>query len=280
MSPPKIQACIIGWPVAHSRSPLIHGYWLKKYGIDGSYTKRAVQPDDVANFLRHMREEGLAGCNVTIPHKEAAYAAAVETTAGARAVAAANTLWFEGDRLCADNTDGAGFLRHLRASVPGFDASGCAVAVLGAGGGARGVIHAILTAGAAEVRIFNRTRDRADTVARHFGPRVKPYDWRDRIDCSRDVGLLINATSLGMHGSAGLDMPLAQLVDRCVVADLVYVPLETPLLAAARARGLAAIDGLGMLLHQATPGFEKWFGVKPEVTDELRAIIVADIEGR
>jgi shikimate dehydrogenase len=280
MSPAKIQACIIGWPVAHSRSPLIHGYWLKKYGIDGSYVRRPVRPEEAADFFRHMREENLAGCNVTIPHKAAAFAAAEKKSEAARAMGVANTLWFEGDRLCADNTDGAGFVRHLRASLPQFDAGGSAVVVLGAGGGARGVIHAMLEAGAPEVRIFNRTRDRADVVARHFGSRVKPYDWHDRVDRSRDVGLLINATSLGMHGTEALDMPLQQLPDACIVADLVYVPLLTPLLASARARGLATVDGLGMLLHQATPGFEKWFGVKPEVTDELRAIIVADIEGR
>jgi shikimate dehydrogenase len=152
--------------------------------------------------------------------------------------------------------------------------------MLGAGGAARCVIHAVLDAGAREVRVFNRTRDRADVVAHHFGSRVKPHDWRDRIDRSRDAGLLINATSLGMHGAADLDMPVEQLADDCVVADLVYVPLLTPLLAAALMRGLVTVDGLGMLLHQATPGFEKWFGVAPEVTDELRSIIVADIEGR
>ena len=280
MNARKIQACIIGWPVAHSRSPLIHGHWLNKYGIDGSYVKRPVRPEEIAAFFRGMREEGLAGCNVTIPHKEAAFSAAAEKSDAARAMGVANTLWFEDGRLCADNTDGAGFMRHLGASVPHFDAGGCAVAVLGAGGGARGVVHAVLAAGASEVRIFNRTRDRADTVARHFGSRVMAYDWRDRVERAREVGLLINATSLGMHGSEPLDMPVVQLAERCVVADLVYVPLETPLLAAARARGLAAIDGLGMLLHQATPGFEKWFGVRPEVTDELRAVVVADIEGR
>ena len=280
MNAGKIQACIIGWPVAHSRSPLIHGYWLKKYGIDGSYVKRPVRPEDVVSFLRDMRKEGFAGCNVTIPHKEAAFAAAGEKSEAARAMGVANTLWFEGSRLCADNTDGAGFVRHLQASTPGFDARGSAVAVLGAGGGARGVIHAMLEEGAPEVRVFNRTRDRADVVARHFGSRVKPYDWRDRVDRTRDVGLLINATSLGMHGADALEMPLVQLPDTCIVADLVYVPLLTPLLAAAQARGLVSVDGLGMLLHQATPGFERWFGVKPEVTDELRAIIVADIEGR
>jgi shikimate dehydrogenase len=279
MSLAKIQACIIGWPVAHSRSPLIHGYWLKKYGIDGSYTKRPVRPEEIASFFRDMRKEGFAGCNVTIPHKEAAYAAAAERSEAARAMGVANTMWFEAGRLCADNTDGAGFVRHLHASVPKFDAGGSAVAVLGAGGGARGVIHAMLEAGAPEVRLFNRTRERADVVARHFGRQVKSYDWGERADRSREAGLLINATSLGMHGAADLDMPLGQLADVCVVADLVYVPLLTPLLAAARARGLLTVDGLGMLLHQATLGFEKWFCVAPEVTDELRAIIVADIEG-
>src|SRR5690349_821175 len=161
MSAPKIQACIIGWPVAHSRSPIIHGYWLKKYGIDGSYTKRAVEPGEVGGFLRNLALEGLAGCNVTIPHKQAAYAAAAERTDAARAVAVANTLWLEGGRLHADNTDGIGFVRHLRASAPRFDASTQAVTVLGAGGAARCVIHAMLEWGAPEVRVFNRTRDRA-----------------------------------------------------------------------------------------------------------------------
>jgi shikimate dehydrogenase len=269
----------VGWPVAHSRSPIIHGYWLKKYAIAGSYTRRAVPPGEEVAFFGRLREEGLVGCNVTIPHKGAALAAAHASTEGARAVGVANTLWLEGDRLWADNTDGAGFLQHLRATVPTFAASASAVAVLGAGGGARGVIHGLLQAGGREVRLFNRTRDRADAVARHFARGVKAYDWQERADRSRDVGLLINATSLGMQGAPALEMPLAQLDARCIVADLVYVPLETPLLAAARERGLAAVDGLGMLLHQAVPGFKRWFGVTPEVTDELRAIIVANIEG-
>jgi shikimate dehydrogenase len=274
------KACVIGWPIAHSRSPMIHGYWLRKYGIAGSYTKQPVRPEDVVAFLRGLRERGLAGCNVTIPHKEAAFAVAAERTAAAHAVGAANTLWFEGGRLAADNTDSFGFMNHLRSSVPGFDARGCAVAVLGAGGSSQAIIHATLDAGAAEVRVFNRTRERADALARHFGSRVGPHDWRDRVDRSRDVGLLVNATSLGMEGTPGLDMPLTQLWHACIVADLVYVPLETPLLAAARARGLVAVDGLGMLLHQATPGFEKWFGVAPEVTPELRDLVVADLGGR
>ena len=273
------RACIIGWPVDHSRSPMIHGYWLKRYRIDGSYVKQPVRPGEVSAFVQSMRKQGLAGCNVTIPHKEAAYAAAAVTMPAARAVAAGNTLWFEDDRLVADNTDAAGFMSHLRATVPGFDARRSPVAVLGAGGAARGIIYAFLDAGAPEVRIFNRTRQRADAVARHFGARAKPHDWADRVDRSREVGVLVNATSLGMHGGPLLDMPLDQLDDACIVAELVYVPLVTPLLAAARERGFATVDGLGMLLHQAVPGFEKWFGVAPEVTDELRALLVADIEG-
>jgi shikimate dehydrogenase len=280
MTQAGIRACVIGWPIAHSRSPLIHGYWLRKYGIDGSYVKQPVRPDDVVDFLRGMREQGLAGCNVTIPHKETAFAAAAERRPAARAVASANTLWFEGDRLVAESTDGVGFMADLKARFPSFDAKGCAVAVLGAGGAARAIIHAFLEAGAAEVRVFNRTRSRADVVARHFGPSVKPHDWSQRIDRSREVRMLVNATSLGMKGGVALDMSLDHLDAASIVADLVYVPLVTPLLAAARARGLGALDGLGMLLHQAVPGFAKWFGVTPQVTDELRALIVADIEGR
>jgi shikimate dehydrogenase len=276
----RIEACIIGWPVAHSRSPLIHGYWLEKYGINGSYVKRPVRPEEVTAFLHSMRAEGLAGCNVTIPHKEAAFAAAAETLPAARAMGAANTLWFEGGRLIADNTDGAGFMSHLLALAPQLDVSARPVAVLGAGGSARAIVYALLAAGAPEVHVFNRTRERADALARHFGARVRPHDWRDRVAGAREAGLLVNATALGMHGGGELDMPLDGLRPDCVVSDLVYVPLETPLLAAARARGLVAVDGLGMLLHQAVPGFEKWFGVRPSVTEELRAIVVADIEGR
>ena len=271
------RACVIGWPVAHSRSPLIHGYWLQRYGIEGEYTKQPVRPEDVAGFLANFAKYGLAGCNVTLPHKEAAFAAAAVKREAARAVGAANTLWLEDGRLVADNTDGAGFMANLRACAPQFAAKGGAVAILGAGGAARALVHALLEAGAAEVRVFNRTRDRADGVARHFGSRAKARDWQDRVDATADVGLLVNATSLGMTGTGPLDMDVAALADGCVVADIVYVPLVTPLLRAAQARGLPAVDGLGMLLHQAVPGFEAWFGVRPEVTGELRALIVADI---
>lgn len=272
------RACVIGWPVAHSRSPLIHGFWLKQYAIDGSYVRHPVKPEDLPGFLRSMREQGFAGCNVTLPHKEAAFAAVDETRPAARAVAAVNTLWYEDGWLIGDNSDSAGFMSHLRASAPNFDPKNRTVMVLGAGGGARAIIHALLEAGAPEVRVFNRTRARADNIARHFGPRVVAYDWSERLERSRGVGALINATSLGMQGGDALEMDLTMLGDDCVVADIVYVPVVTPLLGAARARGLVTVDGLGMLMHQAVTGFEKWFGVRPQVTDELRALLVADIE--
>jgi shikimate dehydrogenase len=273
------RACVIGWPVAHSRSPLIHGYWLNKYGIDGSYVRQPVEPGGVAQFLRTMRDQGFAGCNVTLPHKEAAFAAAAEKRPAARAVEVANTLWFEGDRLIADNTDSPGFMNNLRASAPVLELSGQSVSVLGAGGAARAIVYALLEAGVSEVRTFNRTRSRADAVATYFGARVKALDWSQRGDRSRDAALLVNTTSLGMKGAGALNMEVAGLDNNCVVADIVYVPLETPLLAAARARGLTAVDGLGMLLHQAVPGFEKWFGVRPEVTEDLRALVERDIRG-
>jgi shikimate dehydrogenase len=257
------RAGVIGWPVSHSRSPLIHGYWLQRYGIDGTYERHPVEPKDIANFLSTLRDRGFAGCNVTQPHKEAALAAASETRPAARAAGAANTLWFEAGRLVADNTDSAGFMNSLAAALPALQLDGATVSVVGAGGAARGIVFALLERGVGEVRIFNRTRDRAEAVAATFGPRVKPHDWSDRADRSRDASLLVNTTSLGMKGAGPLDMDVSALDSNCAVADIVYVPLETPLLAAARARGLAAVDGLGMLLHQAVPGFEKWFGVRP-----------------
>ena len=271
------RACVIGWPIAHSRSPLIHGHWLRTYGIDGSYVKQPVRPDDIVSFLGNLGDHGFVGCNVTLPYKQTAYAVAAEKHPAARAVAAANTLWLDGGRLVADNTDGIGFMNHLWASVPAFEPTRCVAAVLGAGGAARAIVHAFLEAGVSEVRVFNRTRERADAIATHFGPRVQAFDWEQRVGRSADVGILVNATSLGMTGSAPLDMDVASLANACIVADIVYAPLTTPLLAAARRRGLIAVDGLGMLLHQAVPGFERWFGVRPQVTDELRDLIVADL---
>jgi len=273
------RACVIGWPVAHSRSPLIHGYWLQRYGIDGSYVRHPVEPGNVGGFLHTLRDQGFAGCNVTLPYKEAAFAAASQARPAARAAGAANTLWFEGDKLVADNTDSAGFMNSLSAAQPALQIGGATISILGAGGAARGIVFALLERGAGEVRIFNRTRARADALAAAFGARVTAHDWRERADRSRDSFLLVNTTSLGMKGAGTLTMDVSVLDPGCVVADIVYVPLETPLLAAARARGLAAVDGLGMLLHQAVPGFEKWFGVRPDVTAELHALIERDIEG-
>jgi len=274
------KACIIGWPVAHSRSPLIHGYWLRRYAIDGSYGKQPVPPGEVAAFLDRLRAQGFAGCNVTVPHKEAALAAARRQSPAARAVGAANTLWYEEGELACDNTDAAGFMSHLAAAAPAFKPEACARAcVLGAGGAARAVIYALLGAGVKSVALVNRTPARADRVAAFFGPRVKAYAWSDANACAREAQILVNATTLGMHGTQpGLEIDLTGLEAGSVVADLVYVPLVTPLLVAAKARGLVAVDGLGMLLHQAVPGFEKWFGVRPEVTAELRAVLIADIE--
>ena len=275
-----IRAGVIGWPVGHSRSPLIHGYWLKRYGIDGSYDRHAVEPGAAAAFVLGMRDRGLAGCNVTLPHKEAVYAAADETLPAARAAGAANTLWFENDRLIADNTDAAGYLNSLLAAVPSLDLAGKTVAILGAGGAARGIIFALLGAGVGSVFVFNRTHARADAVAAYFGAKVRAHYWADRVTGSREVDLIVNTTALGLAGGEPLDIDVSLLKASCIVSDIVYVPLDTPLLAAARARGLQTVDGLDMLLHQAVPGFEKWFGVRPEVTAELRALLVRDIEGR
>jgi len=273
------RACVIGWPISHSRSPLIHGYWLARYGIDGSYERLAVQPEEAHDFLRNLRARGYAGCNVTIPHKETAYAVAADVRPAARASGAANTLWYEGNRLVADNTDGAGFMSNLRAAVPDLKVDGAIVSVIGAGGAARGIVFALLESGVGEIRVFNRTRPRAEAIARYFGPKVEVSNWSQRIRDSCDASLFVNTTPLGMPGTDPMDVDVGALGENCVVADVVYVPIMTPLLAAARRRGLAIVDGLGMLLHQAVPGFERWFGVRPEVTDELRAMLVRDIEG-
>lgn len=272
------RACVIGWPIAHSRSPMIHGWWLQRYGIAGTYTREPVRPEELAGFLGHLAQRGFVGCNVTIPHKEEAFRLADRRLAAAQAIGAANTLWLEGDTLVADSTDGEGFMANLKATAPGFTAEGRPVAVLGAGGAARSIVHALLEDGAAEVRIINRTLARAEALTAHFGSRVSPIVWDEKERACRDAALVVNTTSLGMTGQAPLDFDVAGLAEGTVVADIVYVPLLTPLLAAARARGLPIVDGLGMLLHQAVPGFARWFGVRPEVTPELRALIVADLE--
>ena len=272
------RACVIGWPVEHSRSPLIQRYWLKLYGIDGAYEKEAVRPEDFASFLGSLAARGYAGANVTLPHKEAALRAAAIADEAARAIGAANTLWLDQTgRLCASNTDAYGFMTNLDEEAPGWNEGRRPVLVLGAGGAARAILYSLLAAGASRILLANRTRERAEALAQGFGPSVHVVDWEDRNRALVGCGLLVNATSLGMTDKEPLDIDLAALPQDAVVADIVYSPLETKLLAAARARGNRTVDGLGMLLHQAVPGFERWFGVRPEVTPALRAHATASL---
>jgi len=272
------RACVIGWPVEHSRSPLIHLYWLKRYCIDGAYAKEAVRPEDLAEFLGSLGAQGYAGANVTLPHKEAALRLAAVVDEAARTIGAANTLWLDqAGRLCASNTDSYGFITNLNELAPGWNEGRRPVMVLGAGGAARAILHGLLNEGASRILLANRTRGRAEALAQAFGPAVTVIDWEDRERALSGCGLLVNATSLGMTGKEPLDIDLAALPSEAVVADIVYSPLETRLLASARARGNRAVDGLGMLLHQAVPGFERWFGIRPEVTAELTAYVAATL---
>jgi shikimate dehydrogenase len=271
------RACVIGWPIEHSRSPLIHGYWLRRYGIHGNYTKIAVAPGDVETFLRSLDRNGFAGCNVTVPHKEVAFRLADVKEPSAIAAGAANTLWLEAGQLHAANTDTYGFMANLAHRVPDWNKSGRAVSILGSGGAARAIVHGFLEAGITDVRVFNRTQARAEALSDFFGARVRAYAWDERNRRSRDVAVLVNTTTIGMKGAGTLDIDFAALDRDCVVSDIVYVPLETAFLKDARRSGLRTADGLGMLLHQAVPGFEKWFGTRPEVTEDLYAAIAADI---
>lgn len=268
-------ACLIGWPVGHSRSPLIHRHWLRTLGIAGDYRAEAVPPDEVAAFVSTLRQRGYVGANVTIPHKERVLALAAPDER-ARAVGAANTLWFEDGRLRATNTDVEGFIHNLDAAAPGWNSAGTAL-VLGAGGSARAVIFGLLERGAERVFVANRTLARGGELAALFGHCVEAVGWDAINRLMPGVDLLVNTTSLGMVGQPPLEVALDSLPAHAVVADLVYAPLVTPLLAAARARALRTADGLGMLLHQAVRGFALWFGRTPQVTGELRALVEADL---
>jgi shikimate dehydrogenase len=268
-------ACLIGWPAAHSRSPLIHHHWLRKLDIAGGYTIEAVPPEEFAEFVLHLSHHGFVGANVTIPHKERALALAAPD-ARATAVGAANTLWYEDGQLQATNTDVEGFIDNLDAAAPGWDQADEAL-VLGAGGSARAVVFGLIERGIKRIHLANRSTDRAEALAAQFGPKVEPVAWDMVADRLPRAGLLVNTTSLGMSGQGALDIDIAALPPKAVVSDLVYVPLMTPLLAAAEARGLRTADGLGMLLYQAVRGFELWFGQRPQVTAELRALVEADL---
>ncbi len=271
------RAFVVGWPIAHSRSPMIHGYWLKQHGLPGSYERVAVEPENINAFLSGLGASGFVGGNVTVPHKEAAFRLADRRDTVADKLQAVNTLWLEGGKLCATNTDAEGFIANLDASAPGWDRSAKSALVLGAGGAARAVIWSLAERGL-DVHVVNRSRARADDLAAQFEG-VTAHDWSDAPALLEATDVLVNTTPLGMDGKDELDLDLAPLSTDALVTDIVYAPLITPLLARARARGNAIVDGLGMLLHQAVPGFERWFGVRPEVTPELRALIVADLTG-
>ena len=275
MSDERKAVCIIAWPAGHSRSPLIHNYWINQHKLNAEYRREAVPPGKLAEFLTQLREHGYIGGNVTVPHKQAALAL-TEPDERARAVGAANTLWYDDDTLRSTNTDVEGFLANLDAATPGWDRGLETAAVLGAGGGARAVVFALIQRNVGRIYVINRSLERAEALERKFGARVRVAGWDETTGLLGGAGLLVNTTTLGMVGQPPLELNL-----RCppslVVADLVYAPLETGLLKLARARGLRTADGLGMLLHQAVRGFERWFGVRPEVTPELRALVEADL---
>ncbi len=269
-------AGVIGWPVSHSRSPRLHGHWLKTYGIDGAYVPLAVPPTRIEDAIRALPALGFAGANVTVPHKEAAARLADDVDDFARRLGAANTLVVKPDgRIAASNSDAFGFLENLRQRAPGFRANAGPVVVLGSGGAARAVVVALADAGAPEIRIVNRTLARASGLC-HLAPSVaRAMPWPDMAAALADAVLLVNTTSLGMEGQPPLEIDLGRLPPRALVNDIVYTPLETALLASAAARGNPVVDGLGMLLHQARPGFKAWFGREPEVTDDLRRVVLA-----
>jgi shikimate dehydrogenase len=276
MSNGERAACVVGWPIKHSRSPLIHGYWIKHYGVDAAYRREEVSPQAFPEFITHLPDHGYVGANITLPHKEAALALS-EPDDRARAVGASNTLWFEGERLLSTNTDVEGFTANLDAAVPGWDSGSGEALVLGAGGSARAVVYGLIERGFEKIHLVNRRPERAEALRVRFGPTVQTAHHAALPRLLARAALLVNTTSLGMSGQPPLNIDLAPLPRDAVVADLVYVPLETALLAQAHARGLATADGLGMLLHQAVRGFHLWFGLRPEVTAELRAVVEADL---
>lgn len=271
------KAFVVGHPVAHSRSPLIHNYWLAEHGLNGSYERIDVAPDDFASFLASLVEQGFVGGNVTIPHKETAFAAIGERDEAAEAIGAINTIWTKDARLLGSNTDAFGFSANLDDKAPQWR-NGTRACVLGAGGAARAIVYALIQAGFEEIIVINRNLDRARYLSEAFGPKLRPLGW-SAVDSALDsVDLLINTTSLGMGGTEFPVLPLGRLSADAIVTDIVYTPLRTPLLSQAERAGLKTVDGLGMLLHQAVPGFEKWFGKRPVVTPALRDHVLADME--
>jgi shikimate dehydrogenase len=272
------KACVIGSPISHSRSPLIHGYWLKSHGIVGRYEKREVKPEELPAFLNALIAEGYVGCNVTVPLKEEAARLIPNLSDDARFLGSANTVYFEDGSLHATTTDGDGFYNNLVATIPDFEPDGKTVLMLGAGGSARAILSKLRHLPFAKILIANRTETRAKDLASKLGTKAQAVAFSSISNHLPRIGLLVNTTTQGMNGKDDIDLPLEKLHSDAVVADIVYVPLETNLLYQARTLGLRTVDGLGMLLHQAVPGFEKWFGRKPEVTQELYDLVARDID--
>lgn len=276
---PQVQhaplAGVIGWPIAHSRSPQLHRHWLAQYQLPGDYIPIPVRPDDLADVLRILPRMGFVGANLTIPHKEAALQLADNVTDRAALIGAANTLIFHEDgKIHADNTDGYGFIANLLQHAPDWRADQGAAAVIGAGGASRAVVASLLESGAPELRITNRTKLRAEQIKAEFGAKVVVYDWAQIGNMLDGARTIVNATSMGMTGKSPLRLPFDALSPDALVTDLVYTPLMTDFLTAAKDRGCQIVDGLGMLLHQAAPGFERWFGKRPEVDDVLRQAVL------
>jgi len=273
-----IKVCVIGWPISHSRSPLIHGYWLKQHRIVGSYTRQPVEPSALNAFLSGFSDAGYAGCNVTIPHKENTYRLVTPADETTERLGAVNTVFVREGKVFGTNTDGEGFINSLYQSAPGLSLGNARAVVIGAGGASLAVVNAILEQGASEVAVANRTIEKAHALRQRFGPRVVPLEWERMADQLSECSLLVNTTSLGMKGQPGIDLDLARLSPSAVVSDIVYTPLRTRLLQDAARRGNIVVEGLGMLLHQAVRGFSLWFGVTPEVTPELHALVARDID--
>ena len=269
-------AAVIGSPIAHSRSPALHGYWLKRYGLRGFYVPMDIAQADLAEALRMMPKMGFVGANVTIPHKEAILNIADVITDRAALIGAANTLIFRKDgKIQADNTDGAGFIANLRQSAPHWVPTAGPAAVFGAGGAARAVIAALIEVGVPEIRLANRTRARADALRSDFGAKIHVHEWVQADAMIDGAATVVNTTSLGMTGKPDLVLPLGSLSPHALVTDLVYTPLKTQFLIEAEERGATVVDGLGMLLHQAAPGFERWFGQRPDVDEATRTAVLS-----
>jgi shikimate dehydrogenase len=277
MTDTRPAACVVGYPARHSRSPMLHGYWIKRYGLDADYRAEEIPPGEIREFLTHLADHGYVGCNVTMPHKDVAFELS-EPDERAIAVGAANTLWLENGRLRSTNTDIEGFLGALDAAAPGWDQRTSEAIVLGAGGAGRALVYGLIERGIGSIHLVNRTVEKSEAMRERFGERVIPARWDQLPELLSGARLLANATSLGMHDQPPLEIDISGMADDAVVSDIVYVPLTTPLLAAAKARGLATSNGLDMLLHQAVRGFELWFGKRPEVTRELYDLLAADIE--